>query len=331
MLTADVRIEEFDASDWIRLHDILARRGKERDESPKGGLVVVVDGERISRLVSTRRGRLDPSGAIWASPLGALAKGHGARWAVRLDRAVLLRLEELFARRIVRSDDLLGQALKLAALVRELAEEGLIETYPRDARALPIVKERLALRALDAACAPGKTILFAAFDEGDVWTSLSLHRGDRGFDRVVGPATARHEMGLVSGDWTRDSRGFSRAIELSVGPISLGCFAQTTTWERLLHDASPGAWAAAVAAREMLFHPVLPAVAIPLGVDIGRAAVAAARELAARWGVPSLLGAESPFRPAVDRARELAGSAEVERLLGFDPLALLSELLSPNR
>jgi hypothetical protein len=324
MLTADVRVEGFDVPDWMALRDIFS--GASAASGHTGGLVAWTQGERITKLVSTARGRLDPSGLPASAPLGALAEGYGARWAVRLDRGAAAELSDRFARSLESTDDLLGQALKLAKAVRELAEEGVLETYPRDARTLAFPSERIVLRALDVVCPVGKTVLLAAFDGAEVLTSLALHRGEHGIDRIVGPALVRREMGLVSGDWARDSRGLSRAVSLGVGPLSLGCFGQAETFRRLLRDTTPGAWATAVAARDVLFTPVTPALAIPLGLDVGRAAVVVARDLAARFGLSSWLAADGPLRPALERVREVAGSAELASALGFDPVALLREL-----
>lgn len=324
MLTADVRVEGFDVPDWMALRDILA--GASAEAQHVGGLVAWTQGERVTKLVSTVRGRLDPSGLPAASPLAALADGYGARWAIRLDRGAAARLSDRFARSLESTDDLLAQALKLARAVRGLAEEGVLETFPRDARTLSMPSERIVLRALDVVCPVGKTVLLAAFDGAEVLTSVALHRGPHGVDRIVGPALVRREMGLVSGDWTRDSRGLSRAVSLGVGPLALGCFAQAGTFRRLLRDATPGAWASAVAARDVLFTPVSPALAIPLGLDVGRAAVVVARDLATRFGLSSWLAADGPLRPALERVREVAGSAELVGALGFDPVALLREL-----
>jgi hypothetical protein len=274
------------------LGEIVGRSGSD-EGGFAGGIVVVREGGRIVAAFGTALGRL-PAGDGDA-PLGDLAREHGARWALRIDRGTLAMLSDRFAQRLAPSDDLLRQALKLAATIRELAQEGLLETFPRDARQLPVPSELVVRRGLDAVCPVGKSLLFAAFEGDRVATSIALHRAADGFDRVVGPARARHELGLVTGDWLHDCRGLSRAVELSVGPLALGCFAQTATWRTLLRDTSPGAWASAVAQRELVFHPVAPAIVIPLGVDVGRVALLAARELAARLGASPWVGRGSPL------------------------------------
>jgi hypothetical protein len=123
-------------------------------------------------------------------------------------------------------------------------------------------------------------------------------------------------MGLVSSKWAENVSGLARAAELSVGPLALGCFAQARTFRELSRSGAPGAWTAAVASREVVFHPLAPAIAIPLGVDVGLAAFAAAREFASRFGV------------VLSRS---ADASDISRILGFDPMALLRDLLSGSR
>jgi hypothetical protein len=328
MLTADVRVEEFDAPDWLALTELLSATRK--TEHASGGLVVVLSGGKVAAAFSTRKGRIDPGHRSFAWPLALAAEAHGARWAVRLERLLLSHIADDFARQIARGDDAFTQLEKLVDVVRPLLNERLLEIYPGDLTE-PLAKERRARRLVDAMCPPGKTILFGAFENGEVATSIALYRGDKGFDRIVGPATARTEMGLVSGDWTRDAKGLARAVELGVGPLALGCFAEKRTWCTLLASTHAGDFAAAVAAREVLFYPLAPALAIPLGVDVGRVAVAAARDWVARVGMPAILGEASRLRPALDRVRELSKRGEFERRLGFDPFAVVSDLLRNNR
>jgi hypothetical protein len=328
MLSPDVRIEGFDAADWMALGEMWGEARKQSPDAPLGGVILLVDGDHVVKVLSTAHGRLDPSLVAARTPLEALAVARGAAWAIRVERSALAELSDRFARKLVREDRFLGQALKLLTIVRELAESGALETYPRSVRALPVPSEKMVTRTLDAVVPVGKTILIGAFDGQDVATSVALHRSRDGFDRIVGPAEVRRDLGLVSADWAKNVPGLARAVELSVGPLAIGCFAQMRTWNHLLGDRTPGAWAAAVLARELLLHPVAPAIAIPLGVDAGRAAVAVARDLAARFG--GVLSAAGPFRQELHRFRD-TGQGELFRLFGFDPLALLRELIRSGR
>jgi hypothetical protein len=109
-----------------------------------------------------------------------------------------------------------------------------------------------------------------------------------------------------------------------VAPVALGCFAEVSTYHRLATDSSPGAWTAAVAVRDVVLHPVTPALAVPLGIDMTRAAYLAVRDVVTRLGAASWLRDESPIAPLLSSARDVAsGRRDLDSVLGFDPLALL--------
>jgi hypothetical protein len=288
MLARDVTVEDFDAEDWLRLGDIVrAGAGGDgaTDGQPSGGIVLVADQRRIIKLLHTVRGRLDPAGAAPDTPLADLAKTHRAGWAVRLFPGALRLLSARYALCLERTDDFESQVLKLVGVVRELDAEGAVQFYPTNPKHWPVPSARTMKLFWDTICPVGKSMLFAALDGSEVTTSLALHRGPRGFDRVVGPERVRRETGLRSDDFRQNYRGVARAVELTVGPLALGCFAEAATWARLIRDRTPGAWAAAAASREIVFYPLAPALAIPLGIDVGRVAWALARDIADRLGV----------------------------------------------
>jgi hypothetical protein len=84
-----------------------------------------------------------------------------------------------------------------------------------------------------------------------------------------------------------------------------------------------------VAARDVVIAPAPAAIALPLGLDLGRYAFQGLRALAQRAGVSGL------FAEAAHRLGRIEGLAAVERdvadWLGFDPLKLLAQLLSSGR
>jgi hypothetical protein len=57
----------------------------------------------------------------------------------------------------------------------------------------------------------------------------------------------------------------------------LGLFSEKSTFRDLQVDATPGAWAKAAAIRDVILSPVPVALAIPLGLDVSRAALSVAR------------------------------------------------------
>ncbi len=322
MLSPDVRIEGFDASDWFALGEVLGART--RDAPTAGGVLVLVDSGRIVQVVSTLHGTLPPP--LEPTSLETLVREQGARWGLRAERGALEAVMDRLAERLEPGDDLTDQGIALAHVLRELSVEGRLELFPRDARGLRIPKRAAIDRALDVLCPVGKTLVFGAFQGGDVHTSVALRRGPRGFDRIVGPAEHRSDMGLRSGKWARDCHGLARAVELSVGPVALGGFAQMETWKVLLASKTPGAWTAALAARDVVLHPIAPAVAIPIGIDLGRVAWTVGKDMAERLGFGGAGGGKA-IGHALERLLHSDARRDVARVLGFDPLRALSSFL----
>ncbi len=352
MLTRDVRLEGFDTDDWVRLAEVFraprfpreredpSRQGEPppavaeaREPEPgrrgRGGVVVVTTGARLRKLISTESGRLAIREQPWPEPLPDLAERHGARWAAELQTGALEELMDRLAERVRREHDALAQLLLFVAILRELEAEGKLRVWPWKLAAWPVPHHRVVVRVLDALCPDGKAIAFGAFERGEVFTALVLRRKGEAFDLVLGPAELRREMGLISGDWRRDYRHLARAAEARAAPLAIGCYGEVDTLRRLVHHPSPGAWAAAVAARDVIVSPATPAVALPLGVDVGRAAFIAVRDLAERVGAAGWFGPDSPLSPMLARVREATGvERDVKELLGFDPMVLLRRLFS---
>ncbi len=268
---------------------------------------------------------MDP--AAGSASLDDIASRHAARWALRVEDATLAALMERFAESLTIDDTLTSQALTLLRIVKEAAVAGRIETWPASVPNWPIPTDAVWDRALDAIVPPGKAIVLAVFERGELSTCVAARRGHLGFEHILGPARLRDDMGLISGEVARDYRHLVRAVEARVGELSLGCFAEVGTFRQLLQSPTPGAWAAAIAARDVILSPVPPAMAIPLGLDVGRAAVVAIRGLAERMGAAAWLTSDGPLGPTFARVRSASEALDLEGLLGFDPLQLLRKLL----
>ncbi len=349
MLTRDVRLEGFTTADWVRLIELVRpppRRPREREPSAdgdetaapagvgrrRGGVIAITTGNRLRKLLGTDTGRLDVHAQSWPVPLEELAGQHSARWALSLHTGALDELMDRFGERLRREHDLLAQGLLLVSILRELEAEGALATWPAKLSAWPVPHERVLMRAFESFCPDGRSLLFGAFEHGEVATSIVARRHGTGFDLILGPDELRHEMGLISGDWTRDYRHLARAAEQRAGALALGCFGEVATFRRLAERPMPGAWAAAVAARDIILHPVVPAIAIPLGVDVGRAALATVRGLADRVGASGWLGEHGLLTPALERVKDIGlFDRDIESLLGFDPVVLLRKLLARDR
>lgn len=331
MLTQDVSFEGFTATDWQRLADVFRAPnfggGSEVGEAApvaRGGVVAVTTGNRLRKLVHTRRGRLDARQADWPMKLPQLAGSYDASWAVELSAGALEELVERFADRLRPRQEYLEQALELARALRELEAEGLVAMWPKRFADIPVPGSRVIGTALDLLCGEGRAMALGVFRHGELYTGLVARRRGLGFDRIVGPDELRSEMGLLSGDFRRDYRHFAAAAERTVAPLAVGAFGELLTFQALARDPAPGAFALAVAARDLLISPVSPALAVPLGLDVGRAAFAGLRGLAERFGAGGALG------PLFGRAEDFM-SRDVSALLGFDPWAALVGLFERDR
>ena len=327
MLTRNVRIEGFTARDWLRLTEVFRAPTQQPSAPPKSGLLVVSSGSTLKKLVSTTRGRLDRAQEVWPVALETLARRHGASWALRLSPSASAEATDRIAERIDRRMDYLDQILVMIEVVRELEAEGLIELWPTRASDWTVPNARVTVRVLDQLCGDGFSMLIGIFDRGELFTACAARRMGPGFDRIVGPDELRPRMGLTSGDWTRDYRFLSAAAERYVGPLALGCFAELGTLQRLSQNGAPGAWSKAVLARDVLLSPVSRGVALPLGIDAGRAALTLAKGLVTRFGVADLFDAGGPLSPAVDRAQAWM-ARDVRAWLGFDPWDTLARLFA---
>ena len=329
MITQDVSFEGFTASDWQRLADVFrapaSSFGDEADHErvPSGGVVAVTTGNRLRKLLHTKRGRLDVR-VEWPMKLPELAGRYDASWAVELAAGALEELVERFSERLRPRQEYLEQALELARALRELEAEGLVAMWPKRFADIPVPGSRVIHSALDMFCSEGRALALGVFRHGELYTGLVARRRGMGFDRIVGPDELRSDMGLLSADFRRDYRHFAAAAERNVAPLSLGVFGELLTFQALARDPAPGAFALAVAARDLLISPVSPGLAVPLGLDVGRAAFAGLRGLAERFGAGAALA------PMLGRAEEFV-SRDLSALLGFDPWAALVGVFERDR
>ncbi len=333
MFTRDVSLEGFTHEQWARLGDVFRPLGGPdhtlaRDaEGPKGGVVAVTTGTTLRKVVSTRLGRIDVREQPWPESLESLAARHGARWAAEISTGALDELMDRFGERLSPGQDYLAQALEWLAIARELDSERLITLFPWRIADWPVPSERAVGRALDLLCPSEKSLVLGVFDGGALATCLVARRRGGGFDRLVGPDELGRELGLLSGDFRRDQRHLAAAVERRVGKIAVGCYGELRTFRALAGVHEPGAWARAVAAQDLVISPLMPAVALPLGLDAGRAAFREIYELMSRFGAGHLLSREGPLAQAfIGLERPSFLGDDVRQFLGFDPWDLLVKL-----
>jgi hypothetical protein len=334
VLAPDVRFEGFTHQDWTRfleLFEPVRPEGKPRDPDRPQGLVVALHGDgKLLKLLHSKAGRLrlDDVAPDWPVSAAELARRHDASWALKLEATALDNVMENLGLRLRRQDDHTTQWLLFLSALQEESERGGIELWPSRLSGIPVPTKAMIDTTLDQVCPPGQTMLIGLFDRESLWTAIALRRGFEGFDHILGPDEMRDHLGLLSGDFRRDHRHLARAVSDRLGPLSLGCFAEYETFRKLEVDPTPGAWAMAVAVRDVVLAPVPPAMAVPLGLDAGRAAFSAMREVALRFGVDTSV----VLAPAFSAIRDVTlGDRELEDVLGFNPLSLLRQLLSRDR
>jgi hypothetical protein len=321
MFSADVQVLDFTAQDWLRLPDLFRKPNGGVPAASAGGILAVRQGGSVVKVVSTLRGRLPPPWAGQATA-EALVREHGASFAVVFSTVALEQLGDRFAARMKRGQSFHEHVEAFVDAMRELEREGELDLWPTPFSEWPIPTERAFGSALDLVCPDGKSVLIGAFDDGELYTALCLRRRGPAFDMVMGPDRLRRDMGLLSGDFLRDYRYLGAAAEARLGPVAVGCYAELDTFRYLASATQPGAWATAVAARDVVLTPVTPGLAVPLGVDAGRAALVFAKGLADRFGLLGGLRGTSSLGPRLERAYAYVQS-DVQRYLGFDPWRVL--------
>ncbi len=334
MLAPDVRFEGFTTTDWTRVLSLFRPRPKATEardpERPRGGVIAVHDRGKLKKLVHTQVGRLrmDEAQRDWPLTAYALSSRHHASWAAVLSAGVLEDIMDRFASRLRRGDDITQQTITLLHVAREEAAAGRIDLWPGRLRGVPIPPAGVVNGTMDSVCRPGRTMVIGVFESDELWTCFAMRRKHTGFDLILGPDEVRTDMGLLAGDWRRDYRHLTHAIEHRSGALSLGCFAEVSTFRSLFVDSTPGAWARAVATRDVILSPIPPAIGIPLGIDAGRAALNVLKTVTDRLDPIGIVG------PVVRAALEKTWTDSQGRepsLFGFHPLELLRKLLSRER
>ena len=234
---------------------------------------------------------------------------------------------ERFGARAKRSDDIVAQSLSIVGVVRELMNEGRIEGWPRRLKNVPVPTPPMVTRTIDSICREGHAIALGVFKDGELWTSLVVRRGSRGFDMIAGPDELRSAIGLLSGEWRRDVRHVVTAVEDKYAPLALGCFGELDTLHQLQLDGRAGAWSRAVAVRDVVLSPMPLAIGVALGIDGARYAFDTIRSLSPAMPI-------SIFEPAIAALRKRAANVtdkDIAAVLGFSPLEILRALRKPER
>jgi hypothetical protein len=321
--------EGFDAASWASLVHLFvpdrppatAREREAMAPHAHGTLVVVTDEERPVAAFVTDRGRIDVERVGSLETLAETCAHVGAERAVVLKAGAVERITEAAAERMELHADYVTQWLTLLAVLREAERAGELRRWPERSRR-PLPTPQVLQHTLDVVLPQQRTLLAVLWNEHRVVTAVAVRRGHRGIDRVVGPHPILTWAGPLSGDLQRDHRALHRGVTQMLGDVHLGVFGQRRRIDELLRRPDPGAWAKAVATREVIVHPTPGYAAVALATDTARAA--------AGWASSALEGLElqaivGPMSRLGSIGSGVRGS--VTKALGFDPLAALRDRL----
>jgi hypothetical protein len=303
VISVGTHVAGFDARSWHRLTTLVApglasrapHQFDARAGEPGGSLVVLYRDTRILRALHTHRGVVDAS--TWAGPseLGTLSQTHGARIAVAAEAGALEELYERLGGRLRSHDDAATTLLTCLAAARELIDEGALHIWPRlFAERIPLPTPAVLGRAFDFVLPRDKACVVVLFDGDVLDTAVLVHRDGSAIDHVYGPEVLREITGPLGGDFHRDHRVVRGAIERHVAPLSFGLYSETATLAALLRSTTPGAWAAALAVRDVVLDPMPAWAAVAAGAGVFRAAAHSS-------GLLQKLGALSGVSPTFRR------------------------------
>lgn len=340
MISPDLRFEGFDASSWTNLislfspgvMDRIAATPQTSDDpqvqSEEGAerqgtlMIVVDDAGAVLKAFHTTRGRVTGLELRGPEDLARLTEEYRSVRAILVREGVMDEIAERMAVRLGRSDDYVTQWLVLWKILREVQEAGSFHIHPPPLRNIPVPSPQTVQRALDVVLPDERALLAVLWDQGKVWTAFAVRRRGGAIDRVAGPDLIARWTGPMGGDWRRDHRVVTDAINRSVAQVHVGIFAEARTMRALLRSGDRGAWARAVAVRDVIVYPTPPYVAVAVGADAVRGVASrAARFLGG-------IDAFEAFAPLVGAVRNRIGEvASVTSTLGFNPLSALSTML----
>jgi hypothetical protein len=320
-----MQVRGFDARSWHRLVTLIlpgltshAPVRCERGVRTRGGVLFVLYQETgVVRAIHSLRGAV-PLPA-WAGPssLEACARALQTRFALAAEVGALEEFYERIGGRLAPRDGAVETVLVVLDALRELVDEGELHVLPAFGRGVPLPPPEVVHRAWDAVLPEGHAWVLMLYDGLAVDTGFVARRRGGTIDLLLGPEAIHRLTGPLGGDFRRDQRVIRAAIAREVAPLACGVFAPTATVRSLLREERAGAWARAIATRDVVVEPMPPWVAV--AASAGAVRSVASRTLRVLTGL-EVLGL---FGPLVSQAREVFGSLDLPGLLGFDPLEVL--------
>lgn len=340
MFTRETRIEGFDARAWHRLVTLVApglasRAPHEHDAraAEEGGTLLVLYHEtRVLRALHSHRGVVRESQWPGREGLASLAEKHGARFVLAAEVGALEEWYERIGGRLTRDDGASTTVLVCTGALRELYDEGELHFWPSILPSgVPLPTAAVLARSFDFLLPEGRCALLALFADDALETAVLVRRNGGSIDRVYGPEALRSMMGPIGGDFRRDHKIMRAAIERAVGPLAFALSAETSTVHRLLRAETPGAWAAALATRDLIADPMPAWLAVTAGAGAARAAAGGVRTALGSSGLNVLdrFGLGDALGRAREKLTDALGAAgfDLEKTLGFDPLSIVGNIL----
>jgi hypothetical protein len=281
--------------------------------------------DRVLRAAHSHRGIVPIERWAGVDGLGALAQREGARFAVAAEAFALEELHERLGGRLRPDDDAFTTALVALGALRELHEEGAIHVWPKLLpERVPLPAPAVLQRTLDFVLPRGRAACVVLFDRDAVDTALLVRRTGATIDRVLGPEALAEMCGPLGGDFRRDYRRVRDSVERALAPLAFGLYSETATLHSLLRETEAGAWARALASRDVVLDPMPSWALVAAGAGVVRAAATRSR------GVFGGLGPWRTLLPGLARLREVSAalsSLNIPSVLGFNPLRVLALVL----
>jgi len=207
-------------------------------------------------------------------------------------------MEELAAH-LQLGHDLLDQWLLGWRLLRTMAQSGALTVWPRSALAMPVPTRAMVQHALGLVWPAHRSVVLGLWSGDELWSGVALHRADGMIDRIAGPESWRRHRGTWHAPPVLEHATVTAAVERQLGPVALGIHAQTDTFRQLCDRVQGVSVAQALHAGTVIVQPGAAGLAAPLGVELARLAIHAARALMQRMPdrgpVPLTAGFEAPW------------------------------------
>ncbi len=332
MADGTTRWSGMDARSWSRLVSLVApgfgplTPAHHSREAPLAGgmLLVAHDGTNVLRALHTLRGVVATEGPYnGRETLTALAAQCDTHFAVALRRDAAERFMERAGGRCTTGDDAVETTLLTLNIVRELMDDGAVDVLPAPLRSIPLPPAEVVRVAWDRILPDDHSAVIALFEGPALVSGVAIRRRGGVIDQVHGVESLRAWSGPLGGDFRRDHRVIRAAVERSLGPVAVGFFAPEAMVQGLLRAEVAGQWARAVAVRDVIVEPMPAWAAMATGVS----ALHRAADESRRWA----LDADGWLARATRKVVDLAGTVDVQSVLGFDPLAVLGVVARESR